>query len=262
MMRVITAVRFDKELKVGRNKPVILTCEDDAGGAIEVVAKFAHRCERGVNALIAESLSAMFAADIDLPVPEPFAVRIDPDLAAPLFTRITGRRRADPKEPAFGSRLLPPAYNVLPSGKTLSDSLKQVALEIIAFDVLVQNSDRLPENPNCLTNGQQIAIIDHELAFTTGIIGWKPPWEAGSLAYLGPPNPHLLYANVRGTLVDLERLVGAVEAVTDERLDEYLAALPEAWIGPESQETQMIEQLRSMRAHIADIVLELRGALR
>ena len=262
MMRLVTAVRFDRELKVGRNKPVILTCEDESGSTIEVVAKFAHRCERGTNALVAESLSAMFAADLDLPVPEPFIVSIDPDLVNTMMGHIPGHRPADGTIPAFGSKLLPPAYSVLPQGKTLPDSLVQTAFEIIAFDVLIQNSDRLPNNPNCLTDGQQLAIIDHELAFTTGIIGWRPPWEPDSLGYLRPPTEHLFFNSVRGRIIDLDRLTGAVEAVTDERLNEYLAALSKPWIEPASQEQHMIQQLRSMRTHISDIVTQLREALR
>lgn len=166
-MRTLVAVRFDRELKFGRNKPVILTCEDGAEST-EVIAKFAHRCERGTNALVAEAISAMFADD-------------------------------------------------------------------------------------------QLAIIDHELAFlTTGIIGWRPPWEPDSLGYL---NAHLFYETLKGWPVELDRLIGAVEAVSDDRMNEYLEAIPEEWTGPASQENEMIELLRSMRTHIADVVIQLRRVL-
>jgi hypothetical protein len=261
MMRSITAIQLHHELTVGRNRPVLLSGEDSAGATVEVVAKFSHRCERGNNALIAESVSAMFAADLDLPVPQPFVVHVDPELAQQFFDRLPGRHPPDPALPAYGSRYLP-GFNVLLAGKPLAAALRQVALEVVAFDVLIQNNDRLPSNPNCITNGEHIAIIDHELAFVTGIIGWRPPWEPGSLASVGFPNPHLFYSTLRGTPIDLTRLVGAVQSVSDNRLDEYLAALPGSWIGAGSQESEMIAQLRAMRAHIADIVSELRGALR
>lgn len=262
MMQTITAFQFHRELTVGRNKPVLLSCEDGSGNTVEVVAKFNHRCERGSNALIAEAIAAMFAADLHLPVPEPFVVRIDPSLVDSLFDRLPGRQPAVRSVPGFGSRLLPPAYSLLLSGKVLSSAQKQGAVEIVAFDVLIQNSDRLPQNPNCLTNGVNLAIIDHELAFLTDIIGWRPPWEIGAITYLGPPHEHLLYSNVRGYPVDLAGLAERLGAVDDARLEDYLAALPDSWIGSGTQEQQMVDQLRSMRTHIMDIVSELKRALR
>jgi hypothetical protein len=239
-----------------------MTCEDGNGGSIEVVAKFAHRCERGVNALIAEGIAAMLAADLDLPVPEPYIVAIDEDLKEELSVRILGKRPPDLSVPAFGSKLLT-GFATLPRGKQVSAGLLQSALEILAFDVVIQNSDRLPGNPNCLTDGQHFAIIDHELSFLTeGVIGWRPPWEHGALDYLRIADAtHLFYESLRGKTVNLDRLVGALEAVGDERLHAYLEALPEAWIGTASQENQMIDLLTSMRDNIDGIVTELRGAL-
>jgi hypothetical protein len=58
--------------------------------ASQVVAKFARRCERRTNALVAESIALMFAAELDLPVPEPFIVRMDPDLDLLLRESIAG----------------------------------------------------------------------------------------------------------------------------------------------------------------------------
>lgn len=258
MMRTLVAVRFDRELKVGRNKPVILSCEDGPE-SIEVIAKFAHRCERGTNALVAEAISAMFAVDLGLPVPEPSVVRVDPELVDDLFQRLPGRRAPAKEMPAFGSKALPAGFGLMPPRKQISEHLLQQALEILAFDVLIQNSDRMPSNPNCLTADDQLAIIDHELAFlTTGIIGWRPPWEEDSLGYL---NTHLFYEALKGWPVDLDRLIGAVEAVSDERMNEYLETIPEEWIGPASQENGMIELLRSMRTHIGDVVIQLRRVL-
>jgi hypothetical protein len=257
-MRTLVAIRFDRELKVGRNKPVILTCEDGADST-EVIAKFAHRCERGKNALVAEAISAMFAIDLGLPIPEPIVVTIDPDLVDDLFQNLPGRSAPVKEMPAFGSRILPPGFALVSSRKQLPENLLQQALEILAFDVLIQNSDRIPNNPNCLTADSQLAIIDHELSFlTTGIIGWRPPWEQDSLGYL---NAHLFYDALKGWPVDLDRLIGAVEAVTDERMNGYLEALPEEWTGPDSQENEMIELLRSMRAHVADVVIQVKQVL-
>ena len=146
--------------------------------------------------------------------------------------------------------------------KPLPDHLVPVAAEIMAFDVLIQNSDRLVKNPNCLTDGQRLAIIDHELAFPSLIIGWIPPWEPNSLGYLGGPMTPLFFDQLRGRDLDLTRLVGAVEAVTDDRLAEYQEAIPEDWVEHENSDDSMIESLKAMRGNISGIVTQLKDALR
>ncbi len=260
MLNTITAVRLDREVSVGRNKPVILSCEDAQGEPIEVVAKFAHRCERGCNALIAEAMAAMFGADLGLPIPEPFVVQLDPDLADELLTRLPGRYAGDPAVPAFGSKKLPPGYGAYLPGKPLPNHLQTTAAEIIAFDVLVQNNDRLLKNPNCLTNGQKLAIIDHELAFSL-IIGWTPPWQPGGLNYLDGPLGHLFFSALKGFPLDLARLAGAVEAVADERLNEYRQAIPTSWIDNDHLDIEMAETLRVMRGNMAGIATRLQEIL-
>jgi len=55
--------------------------------------------------------------------------------------------------------------------------LVQTAAEVLVFDAIVQNPDRRADNPNCLVRGDEIRIIDHELAFSHGlVIGSVPPW--------------------------------------------------------------------------------------
>jgi len=98
----------------------------------------------------------MLGSDIEMPVPEALVVEVDPSLATDLYAKIPGRVPPNPTIPAFGSKLLPSGYSTLPVGKRVPDDLRQTALEILAFDVVIQNGDRIPTNPNCLTNGQSL----------------------------------------------------------------------------------------------------------
>lgn len=264
MLKTVIATGFHKEFTNGRNKPVVLVCVDDEGTEVEVVTKFEHRCERGANALIAESLASMIAADLDLPIPEPFIVSIDPDFRSDLLRTLPGRREPRSDLLGFGLKHISPGYSLVMHGKPLRDGLIQTAAEILAFDVLVQNSDRIPRNPNCLTNGNRLVIIDHELAFSAGlVIGWRPPWEAGGLDYIGQPlSEHLFYRCLKGQPIDFLRLIGAAEAISDQRVLEYRCALPEQWTEPESAESQMIEQFITMRSNLGGIFNQLTGVLR
>ena len=162
--------------------PIRLACETAVREEVEVVAKLSASCDRGVTALVAEAIAAMLAADLDLPVPEPFLVRLEPDfvdaIADPEVAAIA--RKSSPI--AFGSKKLPPGYTTWPVGKAIPKDALAVAAEVFAFDALIANADRRIDNPNCLFVGANLAIIDHELAFITeGVIGWKPPWQVGAL---------------------------------------------------------------------------------
>lgn len=90
--------------------PIHLACEANGREEIEVVAKLSASCDMEVGALVAEAIAALLAADLDLPVPEPFVVRLDADFRAtipdPEIANLA--RRSSPI--AFGSRKLPPGY--------------------------------------------------------------------------------------------------------------------------------------------------------
>lgn len=54
MLETITPVRFHAPLSSGRTRPARLECEKDDGSLVEVIAKFAGGCDRGVTALAIE----------------------------------------------------------------------------------------------------------------------------------------------------------------------------------------------------------------
>ena len=231
MLSRVTAVRFDGRVQSGRTVPCRLTCEAADGTEVEVVAKLSDGCDRKVTALVMEAIAAMLAADLDLPVPEPFLVALESEFIAGLPDAIVAdmARRSNPL--AFGSKHLPPGYTSWPVGKTIPKDAIATAAEIFAFDALTMNDDRRPTNPNCLFSGSTLAIYDHEMAFpsTEGIIGWQPPWKIGALEYLKQTRRHLFSEQLFGKAVNFDRFTGAWLAVTDERLAAYKAALPKEW---------------------------------
>ncbi len=210
--------------------PCRLACETATDEEVEVIAKLSAGADRGVAALASEAISAMLAADLGLPVPEPFLVRLEPDFVASISdTKVAVlMRRSNPV--AFGSKRLPPGYTTWPVGKQIPRDAFAVALEIFAFDALIANADRRPVNPNCLFQGTSLAILDHELAFfTEGVIGWRVPWEVGSLDHLRQPQSHLFSDQLRGKQINVDRLTGAWAAITDARLEGYRGVLPTEW---------------------------------
>jgi len=175
----------------------------------------------------------MLAADLGLPVPEPFLLEIDPALAVvvtePRLQAVLHRS----VRPTFASRKLPPGFMSWPINRPIPVDLRQTAVEIFAFDALIQNPDRRISNANLLFDGRNVAIFDHELAFATGMLfGWRPPWKLGALQSMlnaADGDRHVFLDGLRGHEPDLTRLIQAWTALTDFRVQEYRTALPPQW---------------------------------
>ena len=262
MLSHVTAVRFDGRMQSGRTAPCRLTCEATDGTEVEVVAKLSDGCDRKVTALVMEAIAAMLAADLDLPVPEPFLVTLDPEFITgiPDETVVAMARHSSPV--AFGSKRLPSGYTSWPVGKSIPKDALATAAEIFAFDALIVNDDRRPANPNCLFSGSTLAIYDHEMAFfTRGVIGWQPPWENNSLESFKRTPRHLFFEQLCGKAMNFDRFAGAWLAVTNERLGAYRAALPDAWNAAKQDADDALMYIGQVRDNIKVALQEVRRVL-
>ena len=259
MLDRVLAQRFDRRMISGKTGPCQLACERANGEEVEVVAKYSAGCERGIGGLVSEAIGAMLAADLDLPVPEPVLVDFDDNFVAtlPASEAALTSRLLRSSHVAFGSAKLPAGYSLLPAGKNIPAAVRQQAAEIFAFDCLIQNPDRRPENPNLLFDGRSFAIFDHELAFmTTGIIGWRPPWQTGALQNIGSAT-HTLFNGLSGRRYDFARLLGAWQTVSDIRLVEYRNALPTEWNAGGDAVDEALALIASVRNNIEPAMAEV-----
>jgi len=263
MLDRVTAHRFDRRMNSGKTWPCLMACERADGSEIEVVAKFSAGCERGVGGLVAEAIGAMLAADLDLPVPEPVVAAYDDALieALPVTEQAVAERLRSSTRAAFGSVKLPAGFSSLPIGKSIPVAVRQHAAEVFAFDCLIQNPDRRPQNPNLLFDGRSLAIFDHEFAFmTTGIIGWQPPWQTGALRGVGP-TAHVLFSTLSGRRYDWARLQGAWAAISDARLAEYRAVLPPEWAADAGVADAALALIAQVRDNIRPALAEVSRVL-
>lgn len=266
MLETVTATRFHRRMTRGRTGPFLLECEHAGGQVVEVVAKFTGP-QLTLSGLVREALCAMLAADLGLPVPGFHAVELSPEFLAGLAQSHAEEAAflLAASNPGFGSCKLPPGYIPWMPGRSIPRAMVATAAEIYAFDLLVQNPDRKPDNPNLLHRGEQFAIFDHELALITeGVLFWRPPWEPGSLSTQGAPAQHVLHAGLKGTTPDLARLTGAWETITDERLAGYGAALPPSWTCAAGQAHTLavaLQFLQALRNNLRPAVLEITRTL-
>lgn len=261
MLEKLTITRFGRRISVGRTKPCIVYCNLAGGGEFEAVVKLKSGCETGVNGLIAEAVAAELATDLDLPMPPGYLLEITNDfaeavmdeIAHPLFLKSVGWN--------FGSKKLPPQFATIPTDRLLRINMRQTAAEIFAFDAMIQNPDRRRQNPNCLACGNELAIYDHELAFSIGrsIIGWKPPWKKDSLSFL---QEHVFFNQLSGLKLDFNRLVGAWEAIDAAKVKSYFTDLPDEWQPASSRAVEIQDYLLQLRQYIPQVVETIIGVLK
>lgn len=271
MLDDVLATRFLKRMKTGRNCPVLLSCERtnaNAGSSdsIEAVAKFSS-AECGVAGLAREAMTAMLAADLGLPVPEPLLVNLVDGFveALPPGEDEVRNLMLGGVMPTFGCAKLPPGFSVWTSDRRIDDRMLEQGGEIFAFDVLTLNVDRRPENPNCQSDGSSFAIFDHDLALLAGQVGtiFAPaPWTIGGAgAATSGDGEHLLYRSLRGRGVTLDRLEQAWSGISIDRIHEYRDALPETWGASADSVENAVRYLIELQGHLDSAFLELRRVL-
>ncbi len=265
MLSLATAVRFDRPASVGKTKPCFVACALEDGSEVELVLKFTAGCEMKERSLVAEAIAALLAADLDLPVPEPFVVAVEPDFIAALSdASVRSQARKSPRL-NFGSKKLPAGFATYPTDKPLSRTLVSTAAEIFAFDHFIANPDRTVSNPNLLFNGREFAIFDHELAFfTEGILGWRPPWEPGGAQFpqnMPPQIRHVFLEELRGRKIEFDRLSGAFDGITNSRLAEYREALPDEWTQDPASVDGILGYIRELKERLPLAINQLLEAL-
>lgn len=124
MLTPVTATIFHRPMGVGKTAPSLVTCAQKDGDDVELIVKFAGGCEAGIGSLLREAVGALMAADLDLPVPEPFLVKVEADFVATIPEADDRYRQAKRNAEAslgwnFGSKKLPPGFSTmnLPSAR-------------------------------------------------------------------------------------------------------------------------------------------------
>ncbi len=241
MLPLITATRFLKVMGSGRTQPCLMACEDAEGEEIEAVVKLRRHPQIAPGAMVAEAICSLLAADLDLPVQQPYRIQIDREFAA---TVPDGTVRPIIESSAglnFGSRKWGPGYTIWPRDKTPPRAMRQAAMEIFAFDGLIQNADRCGENPNCVFLGDEFLLYDHESAFSNLFVLFaKAPWEPGGLDFL---KGHIFWNVLRGEALVLDRLHGALEALDEARFQAYIESIPAEWDGEAITRAKAAENL-------------------
>lgn len=231
MIATLHAAVFHKFMGTGRTTPALCACEDAEGKlAGDFVVKLRGGTERGATGMVSELVGSRLAAYFGIPVPLPSLVHIDAAFAALVAKSHPdkSKRMVDSVGLNFGSRQLNDVVT-WPVDKSVPDAMWATATNIFAFDALIENPDRkFSPNPNLFSQGDQIFVFDHELAFSfiEDLFPSQSPWKLERSKYLAD---HVYFKRLKGKAVDLELFTSRLDALPVTALPEILAEVPEEW---------------------------------
>jgi hypothetical protein len=215
----VTAVRYVTPLREGGSMPGVVEADDHGLW----VAKWIGAAQ-GRKALVAEVLAGELARRLGLPVPGLRRLRLDPVLA-----RSEPDQQVQDQLRASGGLNLGMAFvsGALGFDPLCHEADPRLAGRIVWFDALVGNVDRSWRNPNLLSAGGGLWLIDHGASLIfhhhwPGAAAWtRRPYDAGdhALARFSP--------DVAAADRDLAPLV------TGELLREVAALVPDEWLADE-----------------------------
>ncbi|WP_366869521.1 HipA family kinase [uncultured Roseobacter sp.] len=262
MIEYATAAEFIRPTEVGRTGPAIISCQSNSNDQLELFCKFSDGCDEGVVNLAREVVAACLAADLNLPVPKPYLVEVSEEFISLVPDDQTRGRMERSSRLCFGSSKAPNQFSTWPSEGRVTETMRPIAAAVLLFDGIVQNVDRRESNPNCLSRGNELRIIDHELCFATRLLlGWTPPWLTGGFDSLRKPGNHMFFKGLFGSQIDYTPIKVAWKDLSNERIDEYEAAIPTDWSAAKSDVESAVDLIRKARDHIDDCVAEMRRVL-
>jgi hypothetical protein len=243
----------------GRTQPGLFFCEDDNGNDYgEYVVKLKAGMESRENGLMAELISSQLSHFLDIPVPSPAIINIDPLIAEVIPDQSLSIKIRESAGMNFGSKVITGGFDTWPIGKAIPSSLKQLAIEIFAFDALIQNPDRRPDKPNILWRGDELYVIDHEMGFSFiyEILPLANSWQITRLSFL---KNHLFYSALKGQTINLDRFAGAIDLLGDESLEEIMSNIPLTW--QNNNISKITNHVREIKNHVNEFIDETRRIL-
>lgn len=214
------------EFKSGSNNPLLVGAVDEATGVKEKCVLKPNGGERmSKKAMLREIAATFIAKTWGIHTVEPVLLRVTPQLVEAnvgqdwydLLQKSVGLN--------YGSVYLP-NHQIPVLGQALNATTFGQAQMIFAFDLFVQNPDRRSQKPNLMSNGEQLVIFDHELAFSYLQLFFpsKQPWQISGEEWI---EDMFLYPIVKGKPLPEDLIKQNVDKINTHFWDNLDQALPE-----------------------------------
>lgn len=231
----IEPLQMHKTFESSANKPLLIRGIDiDTHLKSDYVMKLMKAERMSTDAAMRELLAAFIAMELDLPVTQPAIVNVSDSfvdlLSGNSVYAIAKQSIGYNFSTKYVDRFMPFAIH-----QPLPNTLLDIAREIFAFDVFIQNADRsheVPKKPNILTNGKELLIFDHELAF--GFVLLLPslrnqePWKIVESDKLWIEK-HCLYRSLKGKEFEGQNLINNFGKLDSDFWTRASDLIPDTW---------------------------------
>lgn len=256
-MQQVEALTFHRFMSTGRTSPALMTCAAPDTSEAEYVVKL-KASQSTIPGLLCELLAAELADHFEIEHPGYALVHVSLELAellqnlletdkAALFTNSVGMN--------FGSKKINNLATI-PQNRGLSAAQIELATNIFAFDVLIQNPDRRKDNPNVGTVGEMFQIYDHETAFSfrQDILPVQGSWRASRQPFC---TNHVFFAALQHKQISLDQFTERLRALSPTFVEDLASDIPQEW---HSDDLGLIaDYLRTVQANASEFTSDLLG---
>jgi len=221
-MRRVAATRYVTPFREGGSLPALVEADDDG----LYVVKF-QGAGQGRKALVAEVIAGELARALGFLVPALVVADVDTELGRAEPDREIQDLLVASAGANLGVDFLPASLPFSPAADPHVDP--DLAADIVWFDALVTNVDRTAQNPNLLWWHGRLWLIDHGAALYFHHAG-DPDVEHARNAF--DVSTHVLLPYASPPEAARERLA---PQVTEELLEEIVAAVPTEWLDPDDR---------------------------
>jgi hypothetical protein len=229
-LSVIEALVPHKTFTTGANKPLLITGVDKNGNKGDYVVKLIGAERMSKEACMRELLASLVAIQMGIRVPKPVVVNISKEFVDLLKGDDSWNFASRSLGYNFGSEYIENLMVVSPAQELTSKQLP-FAQTIFPFDVTIQNPDRTNEKPNMMSDGTEIVIFDHELAFSfvLDIFSNPEPWKVQQrdMEWI---NKHVLLPKIRRTPCDFDNFKSRLEKLDAAFWQTAKEIIPEEWL--------------------------------
>jgi hypothetical protein len=229
-LTIIEALSPHESFETGANKPLLVRGVDDNGNKGDYVVKFRGAERMSAEACMRELLAAFIAAQMEIRVVHPVIVNISQDFVDLLQGNSAWQYASKSLGYNYGSEYIKRYTTIIPT-QDLNNHQLHPAQTIFAFDVTIQNPDRTNEKPNMFSDGTEIVIYDHELAFSfvMDIFPNPKPWELRQID-LEWINRHCLLPKIRGKEYDFEEFSNRFDNLDENFWTIAKSLIPKEWL--------------------------------
>jgi hypothetical protein len=249
----LTAVEFATAFETGTTKPCVFQCEDSEGNfAGEYVTKLRATVRSNEIGLQYEVLAWALAGFLGIPRLNAALIEVDDQLADSVDDKVVRERISKSIGLNFGTEFVP-GFSQWVAGCTIPPPLFTTAVGIVAFDALIENADRRRQKSNLLYKGDEVLVLDHELAFsfvlTIGLDLAK--WDLKRLSFL---DNHPFRAGLKGTALDLTGFQAKLAMLDDSVIAAICADIPPEFGAVDAKIPAHLTAFRNNASVVMDII--------